>query len=123
MNICKLLSIFVLLFCFSCDKPLPTLEGIDKERWENDKSACNNVRNTMREAIDHEKEKLLSLNQTQIVRLLGRPDQNELSTRNQKFFYYFIDPAPSCNARADSLAERLVIRFSAVGLATEVAIE
>ena len=77
----------------------------------------------MREAIDHEKEKLLSLNQTQIVKLLGRPDRNELSTRNQKFFYYFIDPAPSCNTRADSLAERLVIRFSAVGLATEVAIE
>ena len=123
MNICNSLSLLLLLFCFSCDKPLPVLEGIDAQRWIEDKNACHNTRGVMREAIDREKEKLLALDQLQIVELLGKPDQNELSSRNQKFFYYFLEPAPACSTAADSVAEKLVIRFNAMGLAKEVAIE
>ena len=124
MNSCKSLSILLVLLIFlSCDKPLPTLEGIDARRWEEDKNACNGARTAMRESIGKEKEKLLSLTQMQIVKLLGRPDQNELSTRNQKFFYYFLEPAPACGNATDSLGARLSIRFNAVGLAKEVAIE
>lgn len=76
----------------------------------------------MRDAIDHEKEKLLSLKQMEVVELLGHPDQNELYSRNQKFFYYFIDPAPTCPG-GDSSAAKLVLRFNAIGLVNEVAIE
>ena|SRR5688500_9703020 len=123
MNICKSLSIPLLMIFLSCDKPLPSLQGVDLDQWERDKNACNGVRATMRESIDQEKEKLLSLTQMQVVELLGRPDQNELSTRNQKFFYYFVDPGPSCGNQADSAAKRLAIRFNAMGLAKEVAIE
>ena len=77
----------------------------------------------MRESIESQKEKLLALDQLQIVELLGRPDQNELSKRNQKFFYYFIDPAPRCAGASNTAAKRLVIRFNAMGLAKEVSIE
>lgn len=121
MNICKSISI-ALLFCVACDKPLPTLDGVDKERWEEDKNGCNNVRMTMRHSIESQKEKLLTLDQLQIVELLGRPDQNELSSRNQKFFYYFIEPGPACGNSNDSQAARLAIRFNAMGLAKETAI-
>jgi hypothetical protein len=123
MSNCRWLSIFFVLVFFSCDKPLPTLEGIDLDSWQEDKNACNKDRAPMREAIDREKEKLLSLDQMQIVALLGRPDQNELLKRNQKFFYYFLDPAPACPSARDSTAEKLVIRFNAMGLAKEVSIE
>ena len=101
---------------------MPTLEGIDKARWEEDKYGCNNIRSTMRASLDSQKEKLLTLDQMEIVELLGRPDQNELSKRSQKFFYYFIEPGPACTNKADTLAERLAIRFNAMGLAKEVAI-
>ena len=117
------LSIFLFLFCFSCDKPLPTLEGLDLEKWRQDEDACQDVRSSMREAIESQKEKLLALDQMQVVELLGKPDVNELSSRNQKFFYYFLEPAPACGVGADSAALRLVIRFNAVGLAKEVAVE
>src|SRR5690606_18078746 len=120
MNICKSFSI-ILLFCFACDKPLPSLEGIDADQWSQDKNACGNARHSMGAAIDRQKEKLLGLDQMQIVQLLGRPDQNELSSRNQKFFYYYLDPAPACGG--DTTAARLSIRFNAVGLAKEVAVE
>lgn len=76
----------------------------------------------MLEAMKAEKEKLLSLNELQIVELLGRPDQNELYKRNQKFYYYFLQPSPDCPAPAPE-ALRLVIRFNAMGLAKEVSIE
>lgn len=123
MNIRGLLSILLMVFCFSCEKPLPVLDGIDAQRWKQDKNACGHVRHGMREAIDREKEKLLGLDEIQMVKLLGNPDQNELYSRNQKFFYYFIDPAPACGVATDSIAERLVIRFNAVGLAKEVSID
>ena len=102
---------------------MPSLQGVDLHQWELDKNACNGDRAGMRESIDREKEKLLSLTQMQVVELLGRPDQNELSTRNQKFFYYFVEPGPVCGNKGDSAAKRLAIRFNAMGLAKEVAIE
>jgi hypothetical protein len=123
MSTCKWVSIFLFFFCLSCDKPMPTLEGIDLARWKEDQNACSHLRTTMREAMDREKNKLLSLGELQIVELLGKPDQNELSKRNQKFFYYFLEPGPACHDRADSVAARLSIRFNAMGLAKEVAIE
>ena len=123
MNIFKWLSLFFLLCCFACEKPLPSLEGMDLSKWKEDRNACADVRGTMRDALDREKEKLLSLDQMQIVDLLGKPDQNELSSRNQKFFYYFLKPAPACTVASDSAAEKLVIRFNAMGLAKEVALE
>jgi hypothetical protein len=96
---------------------------MDLEQWKDDKNGCQNIRAGMRKAIDREKNKLLSLGEMQVVELLGKPDQNELSRRNQKFFYYFIEPAPRCKVSADTIVEKLVIRFNAMGLAKEVAIE
>jgi hypothetical protein len=115
-----LLSLVVL----SCGKPLPELEGIDHQRWIDDRNACQNKRSEMTDAITKEKNKLLALDQMQIVDLLGKPDQNELSKRNQKFFYYFIQPSKDCSsANTTENPLRLIIRFNAMGLAKEVAIE
>ena len=77
----------------------------------------------MFEVVQSQKEKLLSLSEAEVMGLLGRPDENELYKRNQKFFYYNILPARSCTGKTDSLTARLVIRFNAMGLAKEVTIE
>lgn len=119
----KSASVFLLLLCFACSKPLPKLEGMDLQQWREDKNACGNLRKPMKEVIDREKTKLLGLDEVQLVTLLGSPDQNELYSRNQKFYYYFLGPAPSCHIKGDSVPDRLVIRFNAVGLAKEVSIE
>jgi outer membrane protein assembly factor BamE (lipoprotein component of BamABCDE complex) len=116
------LSLLFLALCVGCNKPLPELKGIDVPGWKNDANGCNNQRASMRTAIDREKEKLLGLDEVQTVKLLGSPDQEELYSRNQKFYYYFIDPAAQCATGNDSTAEKLVIRFNAVGLAKEVSI-
>jgi outer membrane protein assembly factor BamE (lipoprotein component of BamABCDE complex) len=78
----------------------------------------------MSSAIEMQSKKLLALSEQEIVTLLGKPDENELYKRNQKFYYYFLEPSKQCS---DTLGEndpqKLVIRFNAIGLAKEVSIE
>ena len=77
----------------------------------------------MAEALLSQKEKLLSLSELEIVDVLGKPDQQELYKRNQKFYYYFIKPSRDCNPSLSGNSLRLVIRFNAVGLAKEIGTE
>ncbi len=81
-------------------------------------------RSSMQESIIAQHSKLLALEELQIVELLGKPDQNELYKRNQKFFYYYLQSAKECNAGDSTLIpKRLSIRFNAMGLAKEVRVE
>lgn len=117
------LSLVVFLLPFSCSKPLPVLEGIDREKWKKDKNACLGERAAMIQTLRSEKEKLKALDEMTLVELLGPPDQHELYKRNQKFYFYFLEPGPPCSGSSDSLALRLSIRFNATGLSKEITIE
>ncbi len=119
----KLLSIlFAVWVLTACGKSLPELENLDLNAWKNDKNACREYRLNNIETIRIQKEKLLALKESQIIELLGRPDRNELYKRNQKFFYYNLQPDSACTNPVSNAA-RLAIRFNAMGLAKEVAIE
>jgi hypothetical protein len=112
--------VFVLL---SCGNPVPTLDGVDLNAWKNDKGGCKKERERMLIAIEKEKEKLLSLREAEVISLLGRPDENELYKRNQKFFYYHVEPSANCSSSPVNRPKQLIIRFNAMGLAKEVSIE
>lgn len=115
-------SLFLVVLLSACNnKPLPTLEGIDMVAWKDDKNGCLNYRSQSIETLIRQKEKLKSLDQQEIVRLLGRPDRNELYKRNQKFFYYLLEPGVDCGV--DRQSRKLSIRFNAVELAKEITIE
>jgi hypothetical protein len=113
---------FIAFFIFSCGKPAPSLEGIDLAQWKEDKNGCTYKRAAMKDAVKKQKNKLLALNEIEIVTLLGKPDRNELFKRNQKFYYYFLDPSDKCTQH-DTTALKLSIRFNAMGLAKEVMVE
>jgi hypothetical protein len=120
------LSYAAILFMvtLSCKKSLPTLDNVDVEAWKDDKLGCSGQRTAMSFAIESQSEKLLALSEQEIISLLGKPDENELYKRNQKFYYYFLEPSRVCpGSHADKEATRLVIRFNAVGLAKDVSIE
>ena len=95
---------------------------MDLEKWKGDRNGCEHQRSTMKEMLDHQKEKLLALDELQVVELLGKPDRHELYKRNQKFYYYFIEPAPDC-AQQDTTDSKLTIRFNAMGLAKVVVVD
>jgi hypothetical protein len=118
----RLLSALLIIAIAGCGNPLPELANIDLKAWKDDKHACGNYREDNIESIRSQKEKLLALKESQIIELLGRPDRNELYKRNQKFFHYSLKADSTCtNAKDGGL--RLVVRFNAMGLAKEVAIE
>lgn len=113
--------VIVLLLMGSCGNPLPTLDNINLEVWKEDLNGCKGKRVEMQQAITEQKDKLLALNEKQLIKLLGRPDQNELYKRNQKFYTYFISPAPFCNTPSSG-SVKLIVRFNAMGLANEVTV-
>jgi len=125
------LVIFVafLFVIASCGKPVPKLENFDQATWKSDRKACQDHRMAMAASLEAQRSKMLALDEMAIVSLLGNPDQNELYTRNQKFYTYFLQPGPDCAAAniapgAGSAApKKLVIRFNAMGLAKEIIVE
>lgn len=117
-----LVAITISVLLGSCGKDIPELTGVDTSSWKSDRNGCNGKRAPMKQAIVEQKEKLLALDEVQIVKLLGNPDRNELFKRNQKFYYYFLEPAPECASPAPS-PSKLIVRFNAMGLAKEVEVK
>jgi len=112
---------FVFLVLISCGKPLPAFDDFNLEKWRNDKNGCRGERALNLKSLTSQKDKLKGLSQDAIVKLLGRPDQNELYKRNQKFFHYLLTPGKECGT--DSTSLKLSLRFNAMGFAKEVVVE
>ncbi len=106
----------------SCGGKLPAFESIDSAQWKNDRNACGGYRQSIRSSIESDIAKLKGLSENDMFSLLGRPDQNELYKRNQKFYSYFLTPGPACVA-PDTVVHRVVIRFNAMGYAQQVTLE
>ena len=114
--------VFIFLILISCGQPLPTLDGINLDRWKKDKDGCEALRAPDVETLREEMEKLKRLTEMQVVELLGRPDESILLTRNQKFYHYYLEPGPNC-ATPKPVALKLVLRFNAMGILKETLIE
>ncbi len=117
----KSLLFSVVLVAFSCGKPLPDLSPIDLQQWKEDKGGCKNIRVNFLSDLSSQKDELKGLSEKDIIGLLGRPDRNELYKRNQKFYYYDVEPGKLCDSSA--INQQLILRFNAMGRAKEVAIE
>ncbi|MBS1559461.1 MAG: hypothetical protein JST69_12130 [Bacteroidetes bacterium] len=116
-------KIFLLLFlCAACSQPLPTFKNIDLAQWREDKNGCQRYRLNQLRALELQLPKIKGLTENDILKLFGKPDQTELWKRNQKFFYYFVEPSAKCDS-ANPAARKLSIRFNAMERAKEVEIE
>jgi len=113
-------SIFILLIplTFYCT-PLPELVDFDAELWKSDKGGCNGTRIGQITNLMDQKDKIMGLDQPHVVKLIGNPDEHELSKRLQKFFIYYISGGEECIDSQSSMT-KLSIRFDALGKANEV---
>lgn len=114
-------SLLLLVVVIACSKPLPTLEGIDLHKWRNDKFGCAGDRQPMMATLTAQSDKLKGLKEMDVIELLGKPDENELYKRNQKFYNYYVSPGPDCPEHKD-LPDKLIIRFNAMGYAQLVTV-
>ena len=105
----------------SCS-PQVDLPNLDQEAFASDVNGCRSIRASMIENLKKDKNLLKGLNQEQVTEVLGKPDQNELYKRNQKFFIYHLTPTNCSHQIVTTTHQYLSIRFNATGLAKEVVI-
>ncbi|QSE96659.1 hypothetical protein [Fulvivirga lutea] len=117
----KYITLLILITLFSCNKSLD-LPNVDEASWQSDSNGCNGNRFEQLQSIQTDKDLIKGLNQDEIIAVLGKPDQNELYKRNQKFFIYNITPTNCPNKEDESPRQYLSIRFNATGLAKEIII-
>lgn len=111
----RILFLIPLTICLSCYKA-PQIDGFDTQAWK-ESISCDQNRLDEANVLLANEQKLLSANQNEVQELLGNPDEHELYSRNQKFFYYNLSP------KCDSIpGQRLSIRFDALGRVNEIQI-
>jgi hypothetical protein len=116
-----------ILFCLclissvACNKKID-LQGFDLETWKADTKGCNNQRLKLLADFEQKiKPQLKGMSENQLATFLGKADQQELSKRNQKFYYYFIEAGKHCgNTQHTITARRLQIRFDAINNVSEI---
>jgi hypothetical protein len=106
--------------CLSCSRPIPELNGVDLSVWKNDLKGCKGDRIQFLKPLIEQKDKLKGLSEMDLVKLLGRPDKNDLSEHHEKFYSYSIKPSPDC--KIDSATTVLEVRFNATGVSKAVSI-
>lgn len=76
----------------------------------------------MKESLLAQKDKLLALSETDLVKVLGRSDETELYKRSEKFYKYYFNGGPGC-AKDSITMSAMIIRFNAMNLAKEIVVE
>ena len=120
--IIKLLYLIIYLSitgCYQSKSP----DGFDTSLWIADHNGCNKERLKQYKVLLRDPEKMLGLNSKKVIKILGKPERNELYTRNQKFFIYHITPSSDCSTKYDGDKLFLFIRFNAVGLSQEIFVQ
>jgi hypothetical protein len=114
-------SILVVLLVSGCSNDISV--SFDSESWKSDTYGCKEKRIILYKEIIGYQNEILGLSNNQIIRILGKPERNELYRRNQKFFIYHISPASKCSYTYNGEVLFLFIRFNAVGLSQEVFVQ
>jgi outer membrane protein assembly factor BamE (lipoprotein component of BamABCDE complex) len=122
MKILRILAIFLFasaILLSGCHRK-KRLVDFDSDRWIEDRQGCNAERILMKDELLKVKFKLRGKSTSEISDILGKPDAQELYQRNQKYYIYYMEPGPACEGSDNTAPLCLYIRFSAVGIASEI---
>lgn len=113
-------SLMVFYF-ISCTSSIDLAE-FSAEDWKSDRNGCKSKRGSMLESVMAQKEQILGKAEHDVLKIMGRPDKNELYRRQQKFYIYYLEPGPLCeeSIQASDSASYLSLRFNATGIVKEI---
>ncbi|MFN4147151.1 MAG: hypothetical protein ACK4GN_15095 [Runella sp.] len=119
---------FIVFLCFvsffSCSAPPDQVGDLDLVQWRADKKGCQNIRKTLLKDFEKIEPRLLGEHIDKVGHWLGKPDFHQLARRDQKLYVYFLEQGPQCqDITQKSSAAKVILRFNAVGLLTEVMYE
>lgn len=113
----------IILFLFlvtACGKKI-SAENFNSKVWKSDRLACKDLRKDLLPELEKLKPQLTGINETDLQKLLGRPDGNSLADQGEHFYFYYLEAGPQCkNPGFVSSANRLIVRVNALNLVTEV---
>ena len=110
----------IILLASACTKQ-PKLESLNLEKWSADKGGCSGERTKNIDILKSLKEEIKGTSSNDLDDYLGIPDVQQLADRNQKYYIYFLEKGTHCETlQKESEAQSMAVRFSAMGMATEV---
>ena len=117
----KIKYLFPILFLVTACTKQPKLESLELEKWRIDKGGCNGERTKKIDKLKSLKEEIKGTSSNDLDDYLGKPDVEQLADRNQKYYIYFLEKGIHCETlQKKSEAQSMAVRFSAMGMATEV---
>ena len=118
------LVILSILFISACGEKLDTA-NLDLSAWQQDKYGCNGLRLEQVEELTRIRENFKGVNNKGIIAALGRPDEIELVSQEQKIFIYFLEPSPEkCeDAAANEFPLRFFLRMNSLNITNEAVID
>lgn len=115
----SLLPLLLVLLC-ACSEPA-RIPGFDSDQWQQDKRACQSVRMQMIPDFENIRRSLYGRSEAEIKDILGKPDGEQLMSRGQRVFIYYLEPGTQCEERNKlSSANRAEVRFSALNKVSEI---
>lgn len=123
-NMNRILSAALLAVCLGCAGP-DSLGKLNLKAWRDDRGACNGVRPGLLDDFMAVRDQIKGIHSNDLGKMLGRPDINQITDRNQKLYIYYVEKGPQCdgNVGAKSNAKSVALRVNAVGLVSEVTIQ
>lgn len=109
-------------FFFACQDTKIDLEGFDATLWQSDQNGCEGKRIEQVLVFEQRiKPQIDLMSEKEIVKILGKPDRQELMARGQKFYYYALEAGKLC--QKEQVRIKVVqIRFDALNRINEVTI-
>ncbi|QRR04272.1 hypothetical protein HWI92_19275 [Dyadobacter sandarakinus] len=105
----------------ACSTPPDRLGKLDLKKWRGDRGGCKNERKALLDDFKAEQKTLMGKLADDVGGLLGRPDIQQLGERNLKFYVYFLEKGAQCdNPAGKSEAQKVILKFNAVGLLSEI---
>ncbi len=116
-----LYTLYFTLYTFSCTSAPDRLGNLDLAKWRSDRGGCKEVRKTLEGDFRKIESEILGKPIDEIGELFGKPDIHQLGGRNQKFYVYFLEKGVHCDdITQKSTAQKVILRFNAVGLLSEI---
>jgi hypothetical protein len=110
-----------LLACGPSEKEIKLEKMLDLVAWKADRGGCNNRRSLMIDSLKAAKETIRGIDINAITAMMGKPDMQLLTSRNQKYYIYCLEPGTHCqDIRQGTKARTIALRFSALGIVTEI---
>ncbi|MFD1142437.1 hypothetical protein ACFQ4C_15030 [Larkinella insperata] len=117
----SLLLVYSVLVVSGCSAPPDRLGPLDLVKWRSDRNGCQGVRTAQINDFKAVRQELKGESANEIGKILGRPDNELLDDRNQKFYIYFLESGPQCqDPKLKTQSRSVALRISAIGYVTEI---